>query len=286
MRVELDHARGGEPLYVQLARAIEDFIASEELQPGDLLPSETVLASDNRLSRATVIKAFDTLLERGVVMRRQGRGTFVNARPMERQLPELTSFSEHVHGLGLAPGSTLLSFEVLPVGDPARSSSAFDAETVAGAQDLLRIERLRTVGKEPVGIQRALIPADVAEAIGLSEPVAADIGYSLYEALRRGGVFLSSGEESLRAINADEHDAALLGVDEGIALIEVVRNSRDATGRLIEVVRARYLGTKYRYHITFAPTSHGGTLEETPRAGLRSGGGLADAADRLLGREQ
>nr|WP_286279273.1 hypothetical protein [Naasia aerilata] len=74
-------------------------------------------------------------------------------------------------------------------------------------------------------------------------------------------------------------------MDEGTALIEVVRASRDAAGRLIEVVRARYLGTQYLYHITFAPTSLGGNNEETPRAGLRSGGGLAAAADRLLGRD-
>ncbi|THG33601.1 GntR family transcriptional regulator [Naasia lichenicola] len=273
-------------MYVQLARAIESFIAREELKPGDLLPSETVLASENRLSRATVIKAFDTLLERGVVTRRQGRGTFVNARPMERQLPELTSFSEHVHGLGLVPGSTLLSFEVLASGDRDRPASAFDAEPLLSDQSLVRIERLRTVGKEPVGIQRAMIPADVAESIGLDEPAAADGGYSLYESLRHNGVYLTSGEESLRAINADEHDASLLGVEEGVALIEVVRNSRDADGRLIEVVRARYLGTKYLYHITFAPTHHGGNLEETTRAGLRSGGGLAAASERMLGRDE
>ena len=286
MRVELDHARGGQPLYVQLARAIEDFIALEELKPGDLLPSETVLASENRLSRSTVIKAFDTLVDRGVVTRRQGRGTFVNARPMERQLPDLTGFTEHVHGLGLAPGSTLLSFELLPSGDPDRPASAFDDEADGGEQDLVRLERLRTVGKDRVGIQRALVPADVADAIGLTEPVAADADYSLYESMRRNGVYLTSGEESLRAINADERDAELLGVEEGIALIEVVRASRDAAGRLIEVVRARYLGTQYLYHITFAPNSHGGNLEETTRAGLRSGGGLAAAADRLLGRNE
>ncbi len=285
MRVELDHARGGQPLYVQLALAIEAYIAREKLEPGTLLPSETVLAGENRLSRATVIKAFDTLVDKGVVTRRQGRGTFVNARPMERQLPDLTGFSEHVYGLGLAPGSTLLSFETISGTDVDRPTSAFDDETTHRGQDLVRIERLRTVGRETVGIQRALIPADVAESIGLTEHSASASGYSLYESMRQGGVYLTSGEESLRAINADAHDAELLGVDEGIALIEIVRASRDADGRLIEVVRARYLGTQYLYHITFAPQSHGGNLEENSRAGHRSGGGLAAASDRLLGRD-
>jgi GntR family transcriptional regulator len=284
MRVDLDHGRGEQPLYVQLANAIQNFITLEKLKPGDILPSETVLASENQLSRATVIKAFETLIERGVVTRRQGKGTFVNARPMERQLPELTSFSEHVHGLGLAPGSTLLSFEVLAGDDPSRPTSAFDAETEFEGQPLVYVERLRTVGEERVGIHRTLVPADVAESIGLTEHASARADYSLYESLRRAGVYLTSGEESLRAINADAHDAELLGVDEGIALIEVVRASRDATGRLVEVVRARYLGTQYLYHITFAPTSPGGHHEETTRTGTRTGGGLA-AAERLLGAD-
>jgi len=284
MRVELDHGRGEQPLYVQLANALQNFITLEKLKPGDILPSEMVLANENQLSRATVIKAFDTLIDRGVVTRRQGKGTFVNARPMERQLPELTSFSEHVYGLGLAPGSTLLSFELIAADAPERPASAFDAEPSSQREGLVRVERLRTVGDDKVGIHRTLIPADVAERVGLTEPAAAHTDFSLYDSLRKAGVFLDSGEESLRAINADAHDAELLGVDEGTALIEVVRASRDASGRLIEVVRARYLGTQYRYHITFAPTSPGGTNEQTPRTGTRTGGGLA-AAQRMFGAE-
>lgn len=285
MRVELNHSRGAQPLYVQLARAIDDFIALEELKPGDLLPSESALASDNRLSRATVIKAFDTLIERGVITRRQGRGTFVNARPMERQLPELSSFSEHVHGLDLTPGSTLLSFDVLNRDDPTFLASPFETETSANTETIVCLERLRTVGRKPVGIQRALIAGDVAESIGLSEHLAAESSYSLYDALRRGGVHLASGEETLRAINADQREADLLGVEEGTALIEVIRASRDSDGRLVEVVRARYLGTQYLYHITFAPTSNGGNHEETSRPARRSGGGLATASERVLGSD-
>lgn len=273
MYIELEHGRGEQPLYVQLANALQDHIELSKLQPGDQLPSETVLARENRLSRATVIKAFDTLVDRGLVTRRQGKGTFVNARPMQRQLPELTSFSEHVHGLGLSPRSELLSFERFGATDPSRPATAFDLEP-AGAQPLVQIERLRRVGDRPVGVHRALIPEDVVDRISVSEPIAARESFSLYESLRSGGVFLSSGDESLRAVNAGARDAELLGVEEGTALIEVVRASRDQEGRLIEVVRARYLGTEYVYHITFAP-SYGGINEESNRAGHRTGGGLA-----------
>ena len=279
MRVDLDPARGI-PLYLQLANALADVITLDELKPGDLLPSENVLATENQLSRATVIKAFDTLADRGLVTRRQGKGTFVNSRPMERQLPELSGFSEHVHGLGLTPGGSLLSFEAFLPEVPGRPDSAFPGDV-----PLICIERLRTVGQTAVGLHRTLVPADVAERIGLDERTAARPRFSFYEALRAGGVHLASGDETFRAINCDARDAELLGVDEATALIEVVRNSRDTTGRLVEVVRARYLGSQYRYSITFAPTSPGGHLEHAPSTQNppgRTGGGLAAGPDRML----
>jgi GntR family transcriptional regulator len=277
MRVDLEHGRGEQPLYLQLANALQDFITLQKLKPGDVLPSETVLASENQLSRATVIKAFDTLIERGVVTRRQGKGTFVNAQPMQRELPGFTSFSEHVHGLGLTPGSSLISFESIPAGSPDRPSTPFE-----DSEELVLVERLRTVGDDIVGIHRNIVAADIAERIGFTERNAARSDFSFYQALRNGGYYLDSGEETLRAINADARDAELLGVDEGVALIEIVRASRDTTGRLVEVVRARYLGTQYLYTISFAPTSPGGSHEETPRTGHRTGGGLAAASERLL----
>ena len=284
MRVEVKYGREEPPLYVQIANALQAFIEAEELNPGDLLPSEKVLAQENRLSRSTIIKAFDILVDRGLVKRQQGKGTFVRERPMERQLPELTGFSEHVYGLGLTPGSSLLSFEVISSDAPSQPASGFETEHELVAQSLVRVERLRTVGDQPVGIHLTLVPVEIAEQIGLTELAASHPNFSLYDALRVGGVFLDSGEESLRAINAETNDAELLGVDLGAALIEVIRTSRDASGHLVEVVRARYLGTQYRYHIKFAPTTIGGNHEQTPRSDRSSGGGLA-AAQRMFGAD-
>lgn len=277
MRIALDSTRGGAPLYLQVANALHDVIVTEQLQPGDLLPSENVLATENRLSRATVIKAFDTLVERGLVTRKQGKGTFVNARPMERQLPEHTSFSDHVRGLGRNPSSTLLAFETFAPGAPGRPASSFDEDVT-----LVMTERLRLVDGSPVGVHRTVVPGDVAQAIALTEASAAEPGFSLYAALHVAGIHLDSGEETLRAINADERESDLLETDEGAALIEVVRESRDTSGRLVEHVRARYLGSTYLYRIAFAPTSLGGQHDRTSApTSARTGGGLAAAPDRL-----
>ncbi len=275
MHLDLDHTRGGVPLYLQLANALGEVIDREGLKPGDQLPSETVLAADNKLSRATVIKGYDLLVERGQVVRRQGKGSFVMPRPMARHLPELTSFSEHVHGLGLTPSSSLLGFETFAPGAPGRPASPFEDSGV------VVVERLRSVDGAPVGLHRVVVREDLADAIDLTEAAAAAGSFSLYSALQRHGIELTSAEESMQAVNASPEDAELLGVEPGTALIEVIRESRDASGRLIEHVRARYLGSTYIYRISFAPSSHGENHDLTRHEAARPGRRLGAPANRL-----
>jgi len=267
MRFEFDTERGSRPLYLQLANALEAHIVEQQLEPGTQLPSEPTLAAENQLSRATILKAFEVLMDRGLVERRRGKGTFVRSRPMERKLPELSSFSEHIESLGLEPSSALLSFEVFEPGATARPASPFADEAT-----IVVLERLRSVGGEPVGLQRLIVPWHAAARIGLDERAAARTDFSFYRALRESGIGLARGEETLRAINADPADAALLGVSKGTALIEIVRESRDPSGTLIEQVRARYLGENYLYRVTL---DHLPSLAPEPsdHAADRPGGG-------------
>lgn len=273
MRFDLDTSRGVQPLYMQLANALESYIVEAKLEPGTRLPSEPTLAADNNLSRATIMKAFELLIDRGLISRRRGKGTFVRSRPMERRLPELTSFSEHIDSLGFKPGSILLDYaEYLP-GAVGRPDSHFP-----NSVGIVVLERLRSVAGSAVGLQRLIVPDYVALRVGLNEHAAAQPGFSFYGSLRDAGVHLVEGEEALRAINATADEAEHLGVEPGAALIEVDRQSRDASGQLIEHVRARYLGTQYLYRVTLTNTSNGGSHESDSRTSLRTGGGYAPRA--------
>ncbi|MDI2099237.1 GntR family transcriptional regulator [Ruicaihuangia caeni] len=252
MRLSLDRTNGGFPLYVQLADALQALIADQRMAPGDLLPSENVLASHNGVSRATVIKAFDLLIERGRVVRSQGRGSFVSSPPMERALPELTGFSEHIESLGLVPGNRLLGYSEFAPGDAGRPESPFGRE-----ERIVVVERLRSVDGTPVGLHRTVVSARLATEIGLTAERAATPGFSFYDLLRRHGLAVEAGEETLRAINADARDAGLLEVEPGAALMEAVRESRGPSGTLIEFAHARYLGSHYRYTVRLAPEALG-----------------------------
>ena len=95
------------PLYQQLQRALREAIDRRILDSNDALPPERDLAGEFRVSRITVRKAIDGLVSEGLLMRRQGSGTFVRGR-VEKNFSLLTSFSEDMRARGRNPRSEWL----------------------------------------------------------------------------------------------------------------------------------------------------------------------------------
>src|SRR5476651_680054 len=98
---------GSLPLYQQLQRAIREAIETRVLGPDDALPAERQIAADLSVSRITVRKAIEGLVEEGLLVRRQGSGNFVAAR-IEKNFAKLTSFSEDMRSRGRTPHSKWL----------------------------------------------------------------------------------------------------------------------------------------------------------------------------------
>ena len=103
---QLQAVRGG-PLYVKLRKMIEDAVSSGRLKHGDALPAERDIADAAAISRVTVRKAIDDLVNDGLLVRRRGSGTFV-VKPvprMQQPLSQLTSFTEDMRRRGMTAGS-------------------------------------------------------------------------------------------------------------------------------------------------------------------------------------
>jgi GntR family transcriptional regulator len=247
------------PLYVQIAERIRSLIERERLRPGTALPSEAELRERLRVSRATIRQALQQLELDGRVERHQGRGTFVAVPALERALPELTSFTEHLASQGLRSSSQLLRYdgsEDRPAGTRRSRRRAIspdepDAALFPASLPLVRIVRLRLANDAPIGVHTALLPAEVAERSGFTaERLRDDERASLYACLEAAGFRLHLAEEHLRARETSAAEARLLGVAPRTAVMSVLRLTRDEQGRLLEAVRAVYLGDKYDYVIT------------------------------------
>lgn len=275
--MQLDRESGGPALYRQIADRVRDHIVNNGLTVGDPLPSEPELRQRFDVSRATVTKALDTLAQEGLIVRKQGTGTFVALPPLVRQLPELTSFTEHVQSLGRRGGQRLISYA--RVSEPAH-------DPLLGAcfrEPAVLVQRVRLVDADPVGIHRTGLPLALAEQIGFTRDRLEGEGVSLYRLFEEHGVQLASAEEHLQAVTATSEQAELLGVAEGTALMQVRRFTRDTDGRLVEAVDARYIGHVYDYRIDLTRTRSLGSDREG-KNGQNSLGAGERGGPRIDGR--
>lgn len=237
-------------MYAQIAQGIAEDMASGRFRIGDFLPSEITLSKALGVSRATITKAYGLLEERRLVSRIQGSGTQVTPPPMERQIVDFTGFTQHVIEQGRKPGSQLLRFEEAMGGDDDAVCSVYPR-----GQQLILVERLRTVDGKPRGIQRVALPKELAESAGVTKRALSAPDASLYALYTAAGAQLASAEEALVASIATDDECAAMRIPKHSPIIEVFRKSFDQSGRMIEAVRARYLGSAYVYKVRLGPTT-------------------------------
>lgn len=101
------------PLYVQLMNMIEEDVSAGRYHTGDRLMTEKEMAETYHISINTVRRAIDKLIEKGLVERKQGKGTFVTKPKFERNMKKLQSFTELCHQIGVKPGGKMLENKVV-----------------------------------------------------------------------------------------------------------------------------------------------------------------------------
>lgn len=225
------------PLYLQLKRWIEDAVRSGLVRPGDALPSERDLAARVDMSRVTVRKAVQNLVQEGLLIQRHGSGTYVAPQPhrVEQSLSQLTSFAEDMARRGMAVRSAWLERGLYP---------ASPEETVAlglsAGEPVARVARLRISSDQPLAIERASLASSI-----LPDPES--VGTSLYSHLERSGYRPVRAIQRIRAISLGKDDATLLQVPAGAASLSIERTSYLATGRVVEYTRSIYRGDTYDF---------------------------------------
>jgi GntR family transcriptional regulator len=224
-------------LYVQLRRRIEEAIATGVLAPDSPLPPEREIAALAGLSRVTVRKAMQELVDKGVIVQRQGAGSFVAAaKPrVEQSLSRLTSFTEDMERRGLTTTARWLHRGIfMPSPEEGVALALSMSDSVA------RIARLRLAEGRPMAIERASLPTDI-----LPNPLAVET--SLYEVMEASGNRPVRALQKISAVNLNEKDAGLLGVEPGAAGLRIERTSYLSGGRAVEFTRSIYRGDAYDF---------------------------------------
>lgn len=228
------------PLYRQIKGLLIRSLQEGEWQPGQAIPSETDLAARYGVSQGTVRKAVDELADEHLLVRRQGKGTFV-ATHAEAQV--------QYRFLRLRPDDS----SAAPL-----QRRLLACQRVRASADIARLLAIRT--GDPVVATRRMLLADGVPVVlddmylpgaafrGLGAQRMMEWTGSMYRLLEAEfGVRMIRADEKIRAVVAHGDDAAVLGVAAGHPLLSVERLSFTYDNRPMEVRRGLYLTDHHHY---------------------------------------
>jgi DNA-binding GntR family transcriptional regulator len=227
------------PLYYQLAQCWEQAIESGQLPDGLRLDNEIALAEQLGLSRPTVRRALQHLVERGLLVRRRGVGTQV-VRPRVRRPIELTSLFDDLTKANQTPSTDVLSFEV----EQAAGRIAH-ALAVPEGTEVYSIERLRYSEGQPLALMRNHVPVQIVE---LTADLLRERG--LYQILRARGIVPRIASQTIGARVARGREAKILAESRGAPLLTMVRTAHDEMGRAVEYGDHVYRASLYSFELT------------------------------------
>jgi GntR family transcriptional regulator len=217
----------GMPLYRAVKRSLLQRIEAGQVAPGQALPSESELATGFGISIGTLRRAVDDLVAEHILVRRQGRGTFVATHNSDRFLFQFFHI-ERSDGRRDAPAVELVSFERGRLDEEAAAALS----RKPGEPALLVENRLRLQGK-PVVHDKLVMPAALFR--GLTEKRFRDRPstiYALYQS--EFAITVVHAQERLRAVGADRAAARVLGVPVGQPMLQVRRVALALNGQAVE----------------------------------------------------
>lgn len=210
------------PLYVQLIKEIEKDITNGIYKPGDKILTEAEMSSRYGVSLITVRKAVGSLMEKGLVIRKQGKGTFVTKPKFSRNMKKLQSFSEMCAQMGVTPGARMLKNELIQADDKIAARLGIEK-----GSNVIYISRLRYADMEPVQIEKNYFPLKYAFLLEANFD-----DNSLFDFLKeKSGTRVAASEKNIELCRATAKEAQLLDMKKGDYLLFVRSTAYDTEGK-------------------------------------------------------
>ncbi|WP_070000646.1 GntR family transcriptional regulator [Cellulosilyticum sp. I15G10I2] len=233
------------PMYYQLKKIIIDMIENEAIKADVAIPSEPKLMQTYHLSRTTVRKAIDELVNEGYLYKRQGKGTFVKGRGFEQGLIRLSGCSEDIKRYGLTPKP-----HVLDAGIRQPSKRVCKMLDITEDEKTFYMERVVYGDEIPINKNKSYIPYHLVpgiEAIDFNQE-------SLYKVLEKDyRITINKAIRTVEAILANEEVALQLQVDEGAPVMlfkgQVFGMLPDSNEVVIEYFEAIYRSDQFQFYI-------------------------------------
>lgn len=219
-------------LYQKIAQRVKRQIETGEFSAGKALPSERRLAETLSVSRVSVRKAIEELVDQGLLIKKRGSGTYVIER-LSQSLSALQSFTEETAARGLeADNEWLDTYVGTPTPDEVMSLGIRTSDVIT------RISRLRRTDGDPLTIQTSSV-------LQAAMPDPAELGASLYALMDNYGYRPVRAQQRLTAVAIVGHEADLLKVVPGSPGLQTIRIGYRADGLAVEYTRSLFRGDRW-----------------------------------------
>lgn len=229
------------PLYFQLSKILEEKILSGTLSPGDRLENEVSICERLNLSRPTVRKAIEELVDKGLLVRRRGLGTQVVHGQVTRGV-ELTSLYDDLLRAGKKPTTKLLELKLVKA-----DAVVAEALGVGVGEKVVFLHRLRGAGKTPVAVMQNWIHPRFQQLLNESDLLGES---GLYQWLRIQGASIQVAKQKIGARRANPEEASLLELDRNAPVLTMDRTAFDNTGIPLEYGHHCYRTDLYSFEFT------------------------------------
>lgn len=227
------------PLHAQVEESLVRSIAGGALRPGARLLSEDSLVERYAVSRTTIRTAIQSLIARGLVEIRRGKGTFVTQPVITQELTELTGFVEDMQALGRDPSAQVLDRRIVAASETVARQLSLQRGTA-----VVRIQRVRLADCVPLSFDETYLPQDLGEKI-MADDLENQPIFSLLE--QKYSTPLLDAEYRLAAVASHGTVARALGINPGGPIFLIERTTYSDNRRPVDYERLYYRGDHIRF---------------------------------------
>lgn len=221
----------------------QNLIESGKMVEGDQMPTEEAIGTMFDVSRITVRKALDGLVQGGYVYKIQGKGSFVTSRKADIQLDHLIGFSEEMRELGMEPSSVLINQTITSPNEIATSMLQLEKD-----QKVYALTRVRYADDIPMAIEKVFLP--FVRFAGMEKY---DLENSLYAILKNHyACEANRAVQSIQSGLVNTSDAKLLQIKVGAPILRISRTTYDSNDRPFEYTESTYRGDKYIFRVSLS----------------------------------
>ena len=227
--------------YEKIAFDIKEDILSEKYKPNEQLPFEKELCEKYNLSKMTVKKALDLLVNDGLIIKRRGSGTFVKditEKEIQRIIEKKQFSGLTTTSIGHKVTSKVLEFKIINV-----TKEIADILKIEEDEFIYFVHRVRYVDDKAVVIEKTYIPLNLIPGMKL-----ADVKKSIYGYIKdKLGLNIQSAHSTVRAMKSDELDRKYLNLEKDEPILEVERVAYLDNGKVFEYSFSRHRYDKFEF---------------------------------------